>query len=119
MTDMKLLVAFTDDSPSFAYGFEAGQIFEALQANTTDFTREIAHRANREVIARMCATFGWAAEFEETAAEWDRGCRRLRSPPAPSFVPFLASPGRSRRIAIRNSLYIVPSVPIFSARHSI
>ncbi len=67
-----LVVAFPDQSSSFAHGFEAGGIFELLDLNLTDCFIKQTNFENREVIMRMAHHKGWAVEIIPTETEgWD------------------------------------------------
>jgi hypothetical protein len=67
------VVAFPDQSPNFVYGFEAGQIWSAMQIlkvvdTHLSFT---TNRENREVIQRMAVHLGYEVEVGEIADGWD------------------------------------------------
>jgi hypothetical protein len=64
-----LVVAFPDSSPSFVHGFEAGQIWQMMQAGVSELERTI-HAANEEVIRRMCTAEGYEAKFAPSADEF-------------------------------------------------
>lgn len=57
-----LIVSFTDKSASFTHGFEAGQIWGAMNYNNVAELELVTHSVNREVIARMCDAEGWEIE---------------------------------------------------------
>lgn len=67
-SDWGLMVAFTDDSPSFVNGFEAGIIWALLEAGQASIERTV-HAENREVIERMARRMGYSCEFVETEVE--------------------------------------------------
>lgn len=64
-----LIVSFTDESPSFVHGFEAGQIWQDMNNNRPiDLT---VHAENREIIERMAVASGYEAVFMNTELkEW-------------------------------------------------
>ena len=69
-TDWGLIFAFTDTSPSFASGVEIGMLLRDIQRNVGDIEATV-HSANRNVIVRMCAAYGWIAAFRDTDyQEW-------------------------------------------------
>lgn len=51
-----LILPFTDDSPSFTNGFEAGQIWTALQ-NGEEIDQRPCHAANEAMIQMICEHF--------------------------------------------------------------
>lgn len=71
----QLVVAFPDESPSFARGFEAGKLWEEMDVwdlvghgliEATTMTE------NREVIRRMAVARGWEVDVTPTETEgWD------------------------------------------------
>ena len=69
MTDERwgLMVAFPDQSASFVHGFEAGQLWAAMEAGTADLERTV-HAENCEVIKRMARRMGYeVAAWNSTA----------------------------------------------------
>lgn len=65
----ELALRFPDQSPSFAYGFEAGQLWHRLACETENIEQEI-HASNRQVCALMAEARGWNVEFEEWVDDW-------------------------------------------------
>lgn len=66
--DSSLIMAFIDESPSFAHGFEIGQIWEKLKDGES-FRGYACHSANREQIIKMCELFECNYTIEETSME--------------------------------------------------
>ena len=58
----ELVLAFPDQSSSFCYGFEAGQIWERMKAG--ERIEQTVNDENREMYVRMAQAKGWRAEFE-------------------------------------------------------
>src|ERR1700722_400471 len=74
----ELVVAFTDESPSYAHGFGAGKIHERLtrinvcEGSAASFVTLI-HPENAEVLRRIAESKGWKAEIkpsEEAPTDW-------------------------------------------------
>lgn len=63
MAEYGLLIKFTDSSPSFVYGFEAGYIWALIESGIKDFERTI-HRSNIEVVKNMCINGGYIFEIK-------------------------------------------------------
>ncbi len=57
-----LVFDFPDQSSSFVYGFEAGQLFARMHGLEDAFVF-LTHPENREVIRRIADYLGWAVEF--------------------------------------------------------
>lgn len=74
--EMSLALAFTDQSPSYTYGFEAGQIWALLD----ELGPPIVDRGwsegfpvreeNAEVYRRMASRFGYAIEIRDVGHGW-------------------------------------------------
>jgi hypothetical protein len=74
----ELVVAFTDQSPQYAHGFEVGKIYERLsrinvgEGSAAAF-HTLIHPENAEVLRRIAEAKGWRAVIEpskEAPAEW-------------------------------------------------
>jgi hypothetical protein len=70
-----LIVSFEDQSASFVNGFECGKLAACMTTNADAEElegRQISvHTANRVTIDRMCAAYGWSAEWQDTEySEW-------------------------------------------------
>lgn len=57
--DLTLHLPFTDDSESFALGFEAGAVYGQMFA-AEPVIEQLIHGANAEMVIRMCETEGYA-----------------------------------------------------------
>lgn len=81
-----LVLAFPDETPSFAHGFEAGRIYERIcRMNVGEDAVaeivEITNAENRELVQRMAAVKGWAVEIAPTGTEgWDSVTFRKTGP---------------------------------------
>jgi hypothetical protein len=70
-----LVVSFADQSASFVNGFECGKLAvhmtqPELQA-IIEGERLTVHTENRVTIERLCAAYGWSAEWQATDySEW-------------------------------------------------
>lgn len=70
--NLRLAYAFTDSSPSYVHGFEAGMLCMQMQAGPDEIKSPLAlHAANMETFRRMAAFYGYAMETEPTEFdEW-------------------------------------------------
>ena len=59
----QLIIKFTDESPSYTYGFEAGIIFSICESGIRDFNKTI-HRSNIEVVKKICKEYGYIFELK-------------------------------------------------------
>lgn len=60
MTAFAPLFSFPDDSDSFVHGFEAGMMWQRMQAGETPIATDMpVHIANRKVLERMSAAAGY------------------------------------------------------------
>lgn len=89
-SEMSLLVAFPDQSESFTLGFEAGVIWEQLEAGSPEIDRGMdegmpIHTANIEVIQRMAAVKGYHLEIGEHTNEWTAIRLTVQSRPRPKL----------------------------------
>lgn len=67
-----LVVSFPDQSPSFCYGFEAGQLNQQMKFGLTTEIEETTRIENREVIRRCAEYLGWRVEVTPSEIEgWD------------------------------------------------
>ncbi len=83
--EYSLIVSFPDQSETFVLGFEAGMIWEKLQAGVLDFDLTI-HTANTEVIQRMCEASKVIPTLTPTEfPEWTNLSFRLRLPAKPNL----------------------------------
>lgn len=64
-TDYALIVSFPDQSETFVLGFEAGMIWERLQAGETEIDVNV-HTLNIEVLNRMCVAAKVTPTFQPT-----------------------------------------------------
>jgi hypothetical protein len=78
LTGYELVVAFTDQSPNYAHGFEAGKIYERLsrinvgEGSAAAF-HTIIHPENAEVLRRIAEAKGWKAVIgpsQEAPNDW-------------------------------------------------
>ena len=70
-TTYGLVVSFPDESASFVHGYEAGSIGYRMEHTAEQVIEEMVHTENEEVFRRMCASFGWSAEFSPTEPPMD------------------------------------------------
>lgn len=63
-----LVLALPDESPSFAHGFEAGDIWRRMRLNRP--ISQMVHNENREILRRMAETRAWAIGFIALNNEW-------------------------------------------------
>lgn len=69
MHDNILIMPFIDESESFVNGFEAGQIWELLQAGEMIESRP-CHLSNKEQIKMICELFNCNYMIEDIADGW-------------------------------------------------
>lgn len=101
-----LIVSFEDQSASFVNGFECGKLAACMTTNADAEElegRQISvHTANRVTIDRMCAAYGWSAEWQDTEyPEW-------------SYLTLTRAPKPTER-PNPHGLRIVSSMPNFDA----
>lgn len=66
-----LIVSFPDQSASFVNGFEAGQVWSALESGAYDVSNGYqCHEENREVILRIARHFGYSVDFTTSGEGW-------------------------------------------------
>lgn len=71
--EFRCLVPFPDQSASFVHGFEAGLIWQRMNAGeqVIGTNYEIAtHSANEEVFRRTADAHGYLLEVEKDGSEW-------------------------------------------------
>lgn len=71
--EFRCLVPFPDGSASFAHGFEAGIIWQRMNAGeqVIGTSHEVAtHKANEGVFRRMADAHGYLLEVEDIDAVW-------------------------------------------------
>ncbi len=79
--DYGLMVAFTDESPSFVNGYEAGMLWERMRSGTVAEIETTTHAENRDVIQRMATADGWDCEVKASEVEgWDHTSLRKAKP---------------------------------------
>lgn len=67
----RLILSFPDQSPSFAFGFTAGQIWAEMKRNEqAELCFDVAAE-NREIVYRMAESLGWEVECQPMAGEFD------------------------------------------------
>jgi hypothetical protein len=92
ISDSELLYAFPDQSGSFVHGFEAGQLSVEMRAKEAVIDRGYEegfpiHTANVELLARMCACYGYTMETQPTEyAEWTAARMTLNLKPRPALT---------------------------------
>lgn len=75
-TFQRLLVAFPDQSESFALGFEVGQLWQMMSSGQFSIVERVTHANNREVIRRVADHLGFSVTMIPSDVEgWD--CTRL------------------------------------------
>lgn len=74
-----LLISFEDQSPSFVHGFEAGQIWEAMQDEKPEIGK-IVHTANMDLISQMAARAGYVIELTSSGMDEWTNLRAYRRP---------------------------------------
>jgi hypothetical protein len=67
----ELILAFRDQSPSYAYGFACGPIWQQMRERSAPFSETISANLREDVIA-MATASGWIEEFVELNEEWLR-----------------------------------------------
>lgn len=68
----RLVVAFPDESPSFAHGVEVGKLWARMDANVEADFYCFTMAENREVLRRIAEYLGWSIEFTWAPIEgWD------------------------------------------------
>lgn len=74
-SEFACLVPFPDQSNSFVHGFEAGMIWNRMEAGETpiDFTGMPLHSENRDVLQRMAAARGYDLRIESDRDGWITG----------------------------------------------
>lgn len=66
-----LIVSFPDQSERYAHGFEAGMIWQRMQAGEPNIA-VTARAENREALIRMASAAGYTIEFGDTGMlEWE------------------------------------------------
>lgn len=61
---------FDTENPEFARGFEAGRIWEALEAHPLAEVSETVHASNAEMFIRMGESLGRSVRCEELDETW-------------------------------------------------
>lgn len=67
--DFGLIMPFKDQSNSFTFGFECGQIWEQLKA-TKPFDHYLFHVSNKEQVEMMCRRFHYSFMIESSDDTW-------------------------------------------------
>jgi hypothetical protein len=68
-SSLKLVVVFEDKSRSYAYGFEAGIVWAAMERGDRVIERSVPYRAeNKLTFERMAAHAGYDIELEQEHA---------------------------------------------------
>lgn len=68
--EFKPIVSFTDQSPNFTLGFEAGMIWQQMQALVSPIESGIPYRTeNKEVVRRMANASGYIISSESDAGD--------------------------------------------------
>lgn len=67
----ELILAFRDQSPSFAHGFTCGRIWQQMMTRTDPFSQTIKAELREDVIA-LATTAGWVEEFLDLDNGWIR-----------------------------------------------
>lgn len=72
MTDMKLRITFTDESPSFAHGVEFGRIWGKMQNGEDNITNSgfPIRVKNKQVVEDACEAYGYLPIFSEIDEHW-------------------------------------------------
>lgn len=83
----QLLVAFPDESPSFAHGFQAGQIWEAMKRSDPRIEATVLAE-NEEVCMRMARSQGYTMTCDKIVGypEW-RDLVLVKNAPAKTYDP--------------------------------
>lgn len=76
-----LVMAFPDQSPSFAHGFTCGRIWQAMTEAPARDVVETVLAETRSTIEAMAMAKGWVEEIEDIGEGWLSV--RLRSPLPP------------------------------------
>ena len=89
-TDMGLLFSFPDQSETFVLGFEAGQLFQRIEAGEPEIdcgleTGIPLHEANLECVQRMAAARNYRLEVGTAADGWVPVRLTFASKPAPAL----------------------------------
>jgi hypothetical protein len=83
-----LMVAFTDESPSFVHGYEAGMLWERMRSGAVAEIEMTTHTENRDVIQRMATADGWDYEIKASGVEgWDQISLRKIKPTSQRLNP--------------------------------
>lgn len=64
------VLAFPDQSPSFAHGFICGRIWEAMWSRPTKPVMAMVVSETREAIEAMAMSKGWVEAFEDLGEGW-------------------------------------------------
>ena len=64
-----LVMAFVDQSPPFAHGFECGQLWEQMKRGEV-IDDEVIHAENREQVEKMCRRFRYEYIIGDSAPGW-------------------------------------------------
>lgn len=64
METSELLIRFSDQSPSYTYGFEAGIIWQMMETGIKDFNRTIRVE-NIEVVKDMCLKMDYVFDLKK------------------------------------------------------
>lgn len=67
--DYNLVLPFKDQSPSFVYGFECGQLYEQIRKGEKIEGEQI-HEENREQMEIICRRFVYKYEIGISVAGW-------------------------------------------------
>lgn len=67
----ELVLAFRDQSSSFAHGFACGRIWQQMRERGAPFSETVLTELREDVIA-MATAAGWVEEFIELSPEWLR-----------------------------------------------
>jgi hypothetical protein len=64
-----LVIEFPDQAPSFAYGFEAGQVYALMMEKVSRIKRTI-NDENVDLISQMAARCEYSVKFNHAADGW-------------------------------------------------
>jgi hypothetical protein len=67
--EYSLAMPFVDQSPSFAHGFECGQLWEQMKRGET-IEGELINAQNREQVEKMCRRFRYEYIIGDSADGW-------------------------------------------------
>jgi hypothetical protein len=67
----KLILAFRDQSPSYAHGFTCSRIWQQMRERSAPLSETIPVELREDIIA-MATAAGWVEEFIELSPEWLR-----------------------------------------------